>query len=562
MLQSLHIRNLAIIDAVELEFGEGLSVLTGETGAGKSILVDALALVLGQRADSRVVRAGSERCEIAAAFSVSADSALQRWLASQDLDAGEACLVRRVITTEGRSRGYLNGQPVTMQTLQAAGELVLDICGQQAHQQLRHRSAQRDLLDRFGGHGELLAELQQAHTAWRAASERLAALATDEAELEARRELLGYQLRELEALNLAAGEYPALAREARRLGQAARIAEGLQSSLDAIYSGDEVNAHALVARGRRQVEGLAELDPDLEGAVELLAEAEVLLAEAADGLRQGLARNEHDPARAQSVADRVAEARALARKHRCEPEALPAVGEQLATALAGLEHRDRQLAETEAELAREGAAMQAAARRLTRARENAADALAEAVTANMQQLGMAGGRFAVRLEPLPEGRVSAQGAERVEFLVTTNPGQPPAALARVASGGELSRISLALQVVAAGDGLAGTLVFDEVDAGVGGAVADMVGRQLSRLASRSQVLCVTHLPQVAVHADQHFRVSKISDGKSTRTRVNILKRGERIEEIARMLGGLKITARSREHAREMLEAAAAWRQAS
>ncbi|RMF96792.1 MAG: DNA repair protein RecN [Gammaproteobacteria bacterium] len=561
MLQSLRVRNLAVIDTIELEFSGGLTVLTGETGAGKSILVDALALALGQRADSRVLRAGSDRCEIAAVFGVEPGSALQRWLEEQDLEAGEECLLRRVITAEGRSRGYLNGQPVTMQTLQTAGEHLLEICGQQAHQRLRHRAAQRELLDHFGGHRALLGELQQAHAAWRTAGERLAALSGDEAELAARQELLGFQLRELEALNLADGEYEALAREARRLDHATRIAEGLQASLDAAYAGDEFSAHALAARSRRQVEALAELDPELEGPAGLLAEAEVLLVEAAEGLRQGLARNEYDPQRAQAVADRVAEARALARKHLCEPGELPAVRERLSGELAGLAGRDQQLGEAEVALARCRAQLLAAADRLTRAREAAAKALAKAVTENMQQLGMAGGRFAVRLDALPEDRVSAQGAERVEFLVTTNPGQPPGPLSRVASGGELSRIGLALQVVAAGDGLARTLVFDEVDAGVGGATADIVGRQLGRLAGESQVLCVTHLPQVACHADQHIRVSKLSDGQRSHTRVTALTREERVEEIARMLGGLNLTARSRAHAREMLQAAAEWRRA-
>ena len=561
MLTQLHIHNLAVIDAAELEFGRGLTVLTGETGAGKSIMVDALALALGARADSKAIRAGTDRCEVTVGFELGGASPLRAWLREHDLEAGDECLVRRVITSEGRSRGYVNGQPVTMQTLQEIGELLLDICGQQDHQRLRHRSVQRRLLDRFGGHDARLQATAEAHAAWRAARDERDRLLTAGEDLAARRDLLSFQLRELQALNLADGEYAELEREERRLAHGARIESGLRAALNAIYEADEGSAHGAIGRHRQTIETLLELDPDLEPVTTLLSESEVLLSEAADGLRHSLQRNEHDPAREQTVAERVASARALARKHRCEPGELPALAERLATDLDELDARDDLLAAAETELQQRRETLDSCATQLSTARRKAGARLADAVTANMQQLGMTGGRFLVELQPTKADEIAAWGAETVEFQVAINPGQPPGPLARVASGGELSRISLALQVVTLGDDPSGTLIFDEVDAGVGGGVAEIVGMQLQSLSRNGQVLCVTHLAQVASHADRHLKVTKFTDGQTTRTAVKPLVSDERVEEIARMLGGVEITSRTRAHAREILDLAAAKRSA-
>ncbi|MDJ0929188.1 MAG: DNA repair protein RecN [Gammaproteobacteria bacterium] len=561
MLTQLHIRNLAVIDAAELEFGDGLTVLTGETGAGKSIMVDALALALGARADSKAIRAGADRCEVTVGFEFAGASPLCEWLEARDLAAGDECLVRRVITSEGRSRGYVNGQPVTMQTLQELGELLLDICGQQDHQRLRHRAVQRKLLDRFGDHDAELRAMAEAHAAWRAARDERDRLLAAGEDLAARHELLSFQVRELEALNLAADEYPELEREERRLAHGSRIESGLRTALDAIYEADEGSAHGAIGRNRQALEDLLELDQDLEPIARLLAESEVLLSEAADGLRDSLQRNEHDPAREQTVAERVASARSLARKHRCEPAELPDLARRLAVDLEEIDARDDRLAQAETELAQRRTMLETCATRLSNARRTAGGRLADAVTANMQQLGMSGGRFLVELPSNKAAEIAAWGAESVEFQVAVNPGQPPGPLARVASGGELSRISLALQVVTLGDDPGGTLIFDEVDAGVGGGVAEIVGMQLQSLSRNGQVLCVTHLAQVASHADQHLKVTKLTDGQTTRTAVKALAKDERVEEIARMLGGVEITSRTRDHAREILDLAAAKRSA-
>ena len=556
MLTELHIRNLAVIDEVELEFGRGMTVMTGETGAGKSIMVDALALALGARADARAVRAGTQRCEISAAFSVDDGDGLDEWLRAHDLEAGSGeCLIRRIVTSEGRSRGYINGQAVTMQSLQEIGDRLLDICGQQAHQSLRHRSVQRRLLDEYGGHAPLLNEVEAAYRDWndrQAEYERLAAAGADQ---QARQELLGFQLRELESLNLQPGEYDELERQEKRLSHSARIEAGLRQSLDWIYDADEGAAQTQVGLALRELEQLAELDPELETARSLLSDAQIQITEAADVLRDGLQRNQHDPAREQEISQRANDARQLARKHHCAPEDLPGMPGQLATELAELEHRDDRLAELAAEVEACHKKLVELAEQLTAAREKAAGALADAVTANMQTLGMTGGRFLVSVSSLPDGRIAGYGADRIEFEVAANPGQPPGPLAKVASGGELSRISLALQVVVSADRTTGTLIFDEVDAGVGGGVAEIVGTQLCSLSAHAQVLCVTHLAQVACHADHHLRVAKVTDGQTTRTTVRTLTPDERVEEIARMLGGVKITRRTREHAREMLDSA-------
>ncbi len=559
MLTHILIRNLAVIDAAEVELASGLTVLTGETGAGKSILVDALALALGARADSKAVRSGADRCEVTASFRIAAKPEVADWLSAQDLDgqAGE-CLVRRIVRADGPSRGYINGQPVTMQTLQELGERLFDICGQQAHQRLRHRAVQRDLLDAFGGHDKLCAELAASHQDWRASRDKLAALESDGDNRRARQELLGFQLRELDSLDLQAGELESMQRELARLTHSSRIESGLQAALLDLYDAEDA-AQATAARARQHVEGLLEVCPDLAGTAGLLSEAEALLVESADQLRQQLRHVEHDPAREQLLGDRLAEVRSLARKHRLEPTELAELTTRLRQELESLDDSDETLSALRLDVEEKAEALRQSAAALSKARKKAASRLAKSVTASMQDLGMPGGQFSVSLKPGDEDPPTAQGSETVEFEVAANPGQAAGALARVASGGELARISLALQVTARGvDGL-DTLVFDEVDSGVGGSVAEMVGARLQQLSGGRQVLCVTHLPQVACQADQHLRVVKVTDGSNTRTAVKSLTLDERVEEIARMLGGVKITQRTRAHAREMLEAGAALR---
>jgi DNA repair protein RecN (Recombination protein N) len=552
MLTRLHVSNLAVLDAVELELADGFTVLTGETGAGKSMLVDALALALGERADSQAVRAGAARAEIAAVFAVAPGSPAAGWLAARDLGADDECQLRRVVTAEGRSRAYVNGQPVPVEQLRELGGLLVEICGQHAHQSLAERPAQRDILDAHGRHASLLAEYAVAHAAWRATVVERETLERTRRERDDRRELLRFQLGELEALGLRPGEVEELEQERTLLANVGRITVGVAAALERLHDADEGSASDAIGAALRDVEALAALDPGLAEAAALLEQSRIHLGEAADVLRRRLAGIEHDPARQDEVETRLATASDLARKHRVEPAALCALAEELAaeaSRLAASGARDEDMAREEA--ARHAALGQAASA-LHRARVAAATSLAAAVTANLRTLGMPGATMEVRVTALPLAQGGPAGADQVEFLIATNAGQPPGPVARVASGGELSRLNLAVQLVALAERGPGTLIFDEVDAGVGGGVAEIVGASLKRLSARRQVLCVTHLPQVASLAHHHFAVAKRTKSEATRTTITPLQGDDRIEEIARMLGGVRITERTREHAREMV----------
>lgn len=553
MLRHLHIRNFAIVEDLELDLGAGMTVLTGETGAGKSILLDALGLVLGDRADSGVVRPDQQRAEVTAEFDLTGRPALADWLAERELEADGECLIRRTVGAEGRSRGYVNGQPVPVQALKELGEQLVDIHGQHAHQSLLRRAVQRQLLDAIAGHGSLVAAVADAHGRWRVLRDEHAELAEQAADRTARRDLLRYQVEELRTLELAADEVAELDTEHARLANASRLLEGAQRAA-AVLSEDEGETvgHVLARTGGELAE-LAELDGRLAGPAELLREAEIQVQEAAGELRHYLADLDLDPERLTWVEERLGAIHALARKHQVPPEALPGLLEELEGELSGLEGQDSRLDALEQEIAAAERAYLEQAGALSDARRKAAADLAERVTANMRDLGMAEGRFEVSVSARDDGGYTAHGLDRVEFLVTTNPGQPPGPLTKVASGGELSRISLALEVIAAGHGGIPTLIFDEVDVGVGGAVAEMVGRQLHTLGAGSQVLCVTHQPQVAALGHHHLVVEKQVEDGQTRARVVPLAGKARVEEVARMLGGMEITNQTRSHARELLK---------
>ena len=553
MLNQLKIHNLAVVDEIDVEFDGGFTALTGETGAGKSILVDALALALGERADSRAIRSGSDRCEITATFDLGGCPDVTHWLVDHDLDEDGECILRRVVTAEGRSRGYINGRTVPMQTLRELGEQLVDICGQQSYQSLRHPIAQRRLLDQYGGHEKLLEAMRRTHTAWHEARTKLDALILARRDLRERQELLSYQVSELRALNIQQGEIGELEQEHLRISNSSRIAEIVSTALQQLYEADAGAALATISDSRNQLDGLAELDHRLATITALLAEAEILITEAADSLRSHLNGIEHDPRLLEQLEQRIADIHEISRKHRVKPETLFELQTSLERELSEIENSDERIAELSENTDRLEADMQAAARKLTGARRETAAKLREQVTANMQNLGMSGGIFEVDLRSVPDREITPVGADRIEFLVSANPGLMPGPLAKVASGGELSRLSLALQVVAIATDTVPTLIFDEVDAGVGGSVAEIVGSQLLELSLQCQVLCVTHLPQVASQAAGHLRVTKISDGVSTRTSVKGLTEPERVEEIARMLGGVEITARTRAHAAEMLK---------
>jgi DNA repair protein RecN (Recombination protein N) len=558
LLSHIQIRDFAIIDAIELELGSGLTVLTGETGAGKSILVDALLLAAGGRAGAEVVRHGAERAEVSATFSVNDNPAALAWLTEQAIEHEGDCVLRRVVGADGRTRAYVNGQAMPIQALRRLGEALVDVHGQMEYQSLTRRVAQRELLDHNGGHGSLVDAVQ---TLWRALAslrderDRAAASAQDR---EARLELLKYHLGELQALDLKEGEFEALLAERVRLSQRGKLAENSRQIVQLLREAEDASAEQAVSRALTIARTMTDLDARFSPIARLLDESLIALREGVEEVERYESALDADPNRQEWVEQRLAGMETIARKHRIEPADLLRQRAELAAEFAGLESLEASLESIETRLAEAEKAFRAACATLTTARRKAASELNERVTTLMQSLGMPGGRFQAEVQSLAAADAGQHGADDIEFLVSANPGQPPRPLAKVASGGELSRISLAIQVAAAqADMLADTLpclVFDEVDAGVGGGVAEIVGRQLRTLGDRTQVLCVTHLPQVASQAHAHVRVAKLTDGKTTRTSLHTLAAAERIEEIARMLGGVDVTAKAREHAAEMLRA--------
>ena len=563
MLSHLNIRDFAIIDAVEVDFAGGLTVLTGETGAGKSILVDALQLAVGGRGGVESIRHGAERAEIAATFDIrKAPKTLLALLEEQSIELDEELVVRRVLTREGKSRAYLNGQQVPLQVLRSIGESLAEIHGQHEFQSLVRGSAQRDLLDAFGGSAHLAADVARLHRERLQQSAALEALETASRDRDARLDLLRHQVSELSALVLKPGELASIAEERNRLANSGRLAEAARSAIDLLYEADASNAHACASRAVAALRQAAAFDPKLAELLPSLEEAVIRLADGARELTRYLDAIEADPRRQEELEQRLASIESLARKHRVTPDELSAKTLELADELSRLEKVDENLSSLRAAVNAAVESWREAALKLSRSREKAATDLATEISARMQKLGMTGGRFEIELSAADrlEGGTAAQGLEDVSFLVSANAGQPPRPIGKVASGGELSRLSLAVQVALAGRindvAAGGCMVFDEVDSGVGGAVAEIVGRELASLGISSQVLCVTHLPQVAALGNQHLRVSKMTDGRTTRTQVVTLEGPSRIEEIARMLGGISITGKAREHAAEMLETGA------
>lgn len=547
MLQRLFIRDFVIVDRLELEFAGGFGALTGETGAGKSILVDALSLALGERADAGVVRVGAEKAEVSAEFEVAPGSALADWLAANDFET-DVCLLRRVVDSSGRSRAWLNGTAATLTQLREVGDFLADIHGQHAHHQLLRSDAQRALLDAHAGTTALARCVADQHAAWRKAREARQRAEQDIEATAKERELLEWQVKELAALDFDLQAWQETEQEQRRLAHAASLLEASEAALAVLDEGDMPALGSLQHASGRLTE-LTAVDPALSDAAQLFESALIQLEESALALRRYRDRLDLDPARLGELDARIDAVTQMARKHRVTPDALPELQAHLQARFDELNLASDPSALTERERAAEKLYLESA-RQLSNERELAAKALSEAVTAAMQELAMVGGRFEIALTALEEG--NASGLEAIEFLVTANAGQPPRPLAKVASGGELSRIGLALQVIASQSHAAGTLIFDEVDVGIGGRVAEIVGRMLKQLGSDRQVLCVTHLPQVAACANWQWSISKENRGEATFSRVTPLDAAGRVEEIARMLGGVKITDTTREHARELL----------
>ncbi len=549
MLLRLDIRDFVIVDRLELEFRAGFGALTGETGAGKSILIDALSLALGERADAAVVRVGAERAEVSAEFSVAPESPLADWLRQGDFD-DDTCLLRRVVDAGGRSRAYINGAAATLGQLREVADFLADIHGQHAHHSLLRSEAQRSLLDTHAGAASLAHEVAAAHAAWRRAVDLRRQAEQGVEAVTRERELLSWQVAELRELAFEPEAWLETEAEQRRLANANALLEGAAAALAVADDGDASPLPALRHAAARLAD-LSAIDGELGEAAGLLESAVIQLDEATASLRRYADRLEADPERLGALDARIDAVMQAARKHKVTPAELPGLMAKMEHQLTDLTQRADPIALAAQEHAARRA-YEAVAAELSVQRRKAADVLGAAVTGGMQELAMAGGRFEIALEPLPEG--ASYGLEAVEFRVAANAGQPLRPLAKVVSGGELSRIGLALQVIASQANPAGTLIFDEVDVGIGGRVAEIVGRMLRALGASRQVLCVTHLPQVAAQADWQWSIAKHDAGGTTISAVQVLDAAGRVAEIARMLGGEKITETTRRHAREMLEA--------
>ena len=549
MLKFLSIRDFIIVDSLELDFSAGFTALTGETGAGKSILIDALSLALGERGEAGMVRAGCERADISAGFDTSGLPHLQDWLREQELEGDEGmCQLRRILDAGGRSRGFINGRSATLQQMREAGECLLDIHGQHAHQSLLRPDAQRELLDGYAGLARDAEALALLFREWQALRRRRAQLEQNAGAVAAERELLLFQRRELETLNFSGQEWVELQADHARLSHAAGLLETAQFGVEVLSEADSAclaQLHALLARVRAGME----FDKALQDILTMLESAQNELQEAVYALRHYQQKLDADPERLREQEQRLSAIVDAARKYRAAPEQLPEALQRITARLDEL-GGDADLA---ALAQQENAAHEkylSAAKKLGAARKKAAERLSLEITTAMQTLAMQGGSFAVALTPLAEGDL--HGLEAIEFQVATNPDTPLRSLAKIASGGELSRISLAIQVAASQAATVPTLIFDEVDSGIGGRVAEIVGQLLKRLGRQHQVMCVTHLPQVAARADAQWQVSKSARNGATLSTIRVLKQEERVEEIARMLGGVKITGTTRKHAEEML----------
>ncbi len=553
MLRHLSIKDFVIVDQIELEFLPGFTVLTGETGAGKSILIDALSMALGERGDSNQIRQGCERAEISVTFDISSLPDLLDWLNAHDLQGDpDVCLMRRVIDTSGRSRAFINGHIVTLQQLRAASEYLVVIHSQHAHQSLLQKDAQRDLLDAFAGCRELAQAVKSAYQDWQEIHQQRIVWAQRMAESLEKREQLEWQAQELSELNLSAGEWQTLQADHSRLSHAAALVKAAEMGIDTLYE-SETAVISQMSVVTSQLQSLLDYDEQLKTSIDLLESAQIQLQEGIYELKHYRQQLDQDPQQLQEVEQRLSSVHAAARKYHVTPEALvdlqQSVTHQLAALQAGGD--DSKMQE------KEDAAKQKyykLAKQLSTARQKAGKSLAQQVSEAMQTIAMVGGQFSVALTALEQG--NATGLEQIEFQVSAHKGLPLRPLVKVASGGELSRISLAIQVITSKVSSVPTLIFDEVDVGIGGRVAEIVGQLLKQLGRERQVLCITHLPQVAATGDQQWQVSKttnIIDSKQVLSQISVLTKKNRVEEIARMLGGVKITEATRKHAAEMLQ---------
>lgn len=552
MLTHLTIKDFAVVAATELQFGPGMTVISGETGAGKSLLVDALGFLSGLRADSGMVRHGADRAELSAAFALGSVPAALAWLREQEFDDGDACQLRRTLRADGGSRAWINGRPATLSQLSELAALLVEIHGQHEHQALLSRASQLALLDAYARHEPLLARVRDAARHWSALLGERESLSA-RGDVGERIDWLAHQLDELDRESLAPESIAELDASHRRQAHAASLIAGCDEALASLGGEDAAALPAQLQRMRGALARLQAHEPRLGEVDAMLDAAAIQLDEAAGLLERVRADLDVDPAQFEAFERRLARLHELARKHRVAPGALAGHRDALATELEALRDAGKRLAVLETEIASAAAAWRSAADALGASRAKAGKTLAKAVAGLVAELGMAGGRFEVAIEAHDHDRPDPKGGERVEFLVSANAGQPPRPLRKVASGGELSRISLAIEVAALGHDAVPTMVFDEVDSGIGGAVAGIVGGKLRALGERRQVLCVTHLPQVSAQGHAHYRVSKAAAGGVTQSEVELLDAKQRREELARMLGGVEVSDEARAAARRLLE---------
>ncbi|MDH5777952.1 MAG: DNA repair protein RecN [Gammaproteobacteria bacterium] len=556
MLNHIHIWNFAIVEKLDLALDDGLTVLTGETGAGKSILLNALGLALGDRADTDVVRHGADKAEVSVSFDTRDNPAAENWLREHELDSSNECIIRRTIGTSG-SKAFINGKPSPISMLRELGEMLVDLHGQHEHQSLLKKTSQAELLDAFAGNTTLLQQVATAYKQWKQLQDEFQRLSQASSDRDAQLELLRYQVQELENLSLAENESEQLEEEHKRLANANQLLTTSETAMQRLQDNEELSISQVLSRCLVDLQGLQSVDSNLSSVTEMLDSASIQLTEAIGELRHYINNLELDPGRLELVEQRLNEIHTLSRKHHVKADELVTLLPQLQSQLAELEEADIRLENMEQNIAAATDEYLKLANKLSQARQKAANELSKQVTATMQELSMNGGQFQVQLDSLAEGEFSSQGLERAEFLVSANPGQPVKPLHKVASGGEISRISLAIQVCTTKSAIIPTLVFDEVDVGIGGRVAEIVGQKLRALANNRQVICVTHLPQVAALGQNHLQVSKQVDRDLTITQIQPLQTEQRVDELARMLGGLEITEQTLSHAREMIERAEA-----
>ena len=548
MLAQITISNYTIVSSLDMEFSSGMTVITGETGAGKSIMLDGLGLCLGDRADPKSVRHGSERAEITASFDISAIPQAMAWLKDRDLYTGDDCLLRRVITADGRSRAYINGSACTVQDCAELGSLLIDIHSQHAHQSLLRKPTQRDLVDEYAGHKALTRAVEQCASDWLRKRRELELLAGSKDEHTSRIQLLAYQVEELDTLNLQETELADMEQEQQLLANAEDILSAAHRAIELCEQQESGARQAL-----KLLDGAVHSTPAANSARELLDSAAISINEARGEIQRHIDNVEVNPQRLADVQKRLETIYDVARKHRVMPEQLGALHVTLQEELQGLADGGQRISQLQEEMAELQQQYAKDAAQLAKQRRSAAKKLVKNTSAVLASLAMEGCQFEIALMPLKSADPHPHGSEEIEFLISTNPGAPPRPLGKIASGGELSRISLAISVVTANTATAPSMVFDEVDVGIGGAVAEVVGKLLQTLAERAQVLCVTHLAQVAAQGTHHLQVSKTSGGSSVETRLRRLDSEEKVQEIARMIGGVKITPQTLAHAREMLE---------